>query len=199
MKEYNMINYSKLQIPYTLIQSRRKSCAISVDMEKGVIVRIPVGFSKKQLGEFFQEKEEWITRHYLKYKETQEKINRKRETMTPHQREALQKRYREAAKEYIPKRVEFYKQFVTGDYSRITIRDQKTRWGSCSASGTLSFSWRLMLAPPTILDYVVVHELCHFEHMNHSREFWQAVENILPDYKQRRDWLKEHGAELMLF
>lgn len=199
MKENNMINYGELQIPYILIKSRRKSCSISVDMEKGVIVRIPVGFSQKQLGEFFQEKEEWITRYYLKYKETQEKINKKRGAMTPHQREALQKRYREAAKEYIPKRVEFYKQFVSGDYSRITIRDQKTRWGSCSASGTLSFSWRLMLAPPAILDYVVVHELCHFEHMNHSREFWQAVENILPDYKQRRDWLKEHGAELMLF
>lgn len=199
MKENNMINYGELQIPYILIKSRRKSCSISVDMEKGVIVRIPVGFSQKQLGEFFQEKEEWITRYYLKYKETQEKINKKRGAMTSHQREALQKRYREAAKEYIPKRVEFYKQFVSGDYSRITIRDQKTRWGSCSASGTLSFSWRLMLAPPAILDYVVVHELCHFEHMNHSREFWQAVENILPDYKQRRDWLKEHGAELMLF
>ena len=114
------------------------------------------------------------------------------------QRQYLEKRYREAAKEYIPKRVDDFVTLTGGSYERITIRDQKTRWGSCSGRGTLSFNWKLMLAPPAILDYVVVHELCHLTHMNHSRDFWQAVECVLPDYKERRQWLKEHGEELQL-
>lgn len=114
------------------------------------------------------------------------------------QRQYLEKRYREAAKEYIPKRVDYFIALTGGSYERITVRGQKTRWGSCSSRGTLSFNWKLMLAPPAILDYVVVHELCHLTHMNHSREFWQAVERVLPDYKERRRWLREHGDELHL-
>lgn len=111
---------------------------------------------------------------------------------------ALEKRYRKAAKEYIPQRVAHYQQFTGGAYERIVIRDQKTRWGSCSSNKTLSFNYRLMLAPPQILDYVVVHELCHLKHMNHSREFWAAVEEVMPDYKIYRKWLREHGSELTL-
>lgn len=111
---------------------------------------------------------------------------------------ALEKRYRQAAREYIPARVSYYHQFIPGNYSQVVIRDQKTRWGSCSSSGTLSFNYRLMLAPPAILDYVVVHELCHIRHMNHSADFWHAVEQILPDYKEKRKWLKEHGMELTM-
>lgn len=111
---------------------------------------------------------------------------------------ALKKRYRQAAKEYIPARVAYYHQFIPGNYRQVVIRDQKTRWGSCSSSGTLSFNYRLMLAPPAILDYVVVHELCHIHHMNHSADFWHAVEQILPDYKEKRKWLKEHGTELTM-
>lgn len=114
------------------------------------------------------------------------------------QRTALEKRYKEAARSYIPKRVAYYHAMTGGTYNRITIRDQKTRWGSCSSKGTLSFNWRLMLAPPAILDYVVVHELCHLTHMNHSPMFWQAVESVCPDYKNARKWLKEHGNELVL-
>lgn len=111
---------------------------------------------------------------------------------------ALIKRYRQAANEYIPARVAYYHQFIPGNYNRVVIRDQKTRWGSCSSSGTLSFNYRLMLAPPPILDYVIVHELCHIKHMNHSADFWHAVEEILPDYKEKRAWLKEHGTELSM-
>lgn len=199
MAETNVIIYKDIKIPYTLIKSRRKSCSISVDLQKGVIVRTPIGYSQRKLQELFLEKEDWIVSHYRKYRAACERAAEHSGNMTPVQRDALVKRYRDAAKEYIPARVEYYSRFVRGNYKKIAIRDQKTRWGSCSESGTLSFSWRLMLAPPAVLDYVVVHELCHFENMNHSKDFWQAVENILPDYKERRRWLKEHGAELMLF
>lgn len=116
--------------------------------------------------------------------------------VSPKQKEALEKRYRQAAREYFSSRVSFYAKILQVTFSSITIRNQKTRWGSCSSRGTLSFNWRLMLAPPRILDYVVVHELCHLIHMNHSADFWREVERILPDYKESRKWLKENGHTL---
>jgi predicted metal-dependent hydrolase len=84
-------------------------------------------------------------------------------------------------------------------YRRIRIGDQRTRWGSCSASGTLSFNWRLVLAPPEVLDYVVVHELCHLGIPGHSRRFWGLVERQRPQWREQREWLREHGPELLGF
>lgn len=112
--------------------------------------------------------------------------------------ETYEKRYRKAARLRIEERTAFFHKITGGSYTSITIRDQKTRWGSCSSNGTLSFNYRLIFAPPAILDYVVVHELCHLTHMNHSKDFWNMVESVLPDYKERRQWLKEHGQELNL-
>jgi predicted metal-dependent hydrolase len=83
-------------------------------------------------------------------------------------------------------------------FERIAIRDQRTRWGSCSSRGTLSFSWRLVLAPEAVADYVVVHELCHLREPNHSPRFWQLVEMARPQYREQRRWLAEHGWELHL-
>lgn len=82
---------------------------------------------------------------------------------------------------------------------RIQIRDQRSRWGSCSTRGTLSFNWRLVLAPLDVLDYVVVHELCHLREPNHSRRFWKLVEARRPGWHVQRDWLHEHGPELLAF
>jgi predicted metal-dependent hydrolase len=82
---------------------------------------------------------------------------------------------------------------------RIEVRDQRTRWGSCSARGTLSFNWRLVLAPFDVLDYVVVHELCHLREPNHSSRFWRLVESRRPDWRAQRAWLHEHGPELLAF
>ena len=96
---------------------------------------------------------------------------------------ALENRYRNAAKDYFTKRVAYYHTLTGGVYHTITVRDQKSRWGSCSSRGTLSFNYRLMFAPPRVLDYVVVHELCHLTHMNHSKDFWNMVRQIMPDYK----------------
>lgn len=111
---------------------------------------------------------------------------------------ALEHRYRDAARAKITARVEYYHSVTGGHYTSIAIRDQKTRWGSCSSLGTLSFNYRLIFAPSKVLDYVVVHELCHLTHMNHSKNFWGMVERIMPDYKEYRQWLKEHGCELNL-
>jgi len=85
------------------------------------------------------------------------------------------------------------------EYRRIRIGGQRTLWGSCSPRGTLSFNWRLALAPPPVLDYVVVHELCHLRVPNHSRRFWALVERHRPHWRQQRNWLREYGAELLAF
>lgn len=112
--------------------------------------------------------------------------------------EVLERRYRNLAREVFTNRVSYYHQFTGGNFTSITIRDQKSRWGSCSSRGTLSFNYRLIFAPAGALDYVVVHELCHLTHMNHSKDFWNMVASVMPDYKQYKDWLREHGRELTI-
>lgn len=110
----------------------------------------------------------------------------------------LDRRCRNSARAKITARVEYYHSITGGNYTSITIRDQKTRWGSCSSRGTLSFNYRLIFAPPKVLDYVVVHELCHLTHMDHSKNFWNMVERVMPEYKEYKQWLGEHGSELNL-
>lgn len=105
-------------------------------------------------------------------------------------------RYREAAPALFAARAAHYLPLTGGHYERITVRDQKTRWGSCSSKGTLSFNYRLLFAPPRVLDYVVVHELCHLTYMNHSRDFWNKVASVMPDYLTCKRWLRDHGSEL---
>ena len=105
--------------------------------------------------------------------------------------EAERKRLRQRAKEKLRERVEYYASEMGVTYNRIFIKEQKTRWGSCSSSGNLNFNWKLILIDEELLDYVVVHELAHRKQMNHSQQFWQEVEKILPDYKERRRRLKE--------
>jgi len=108
-------------------------------------------------------------------------------------KEALFVWYRKQAEETLSARVGHWQSRFPVPAGRITVRDQKTRWGSCSTRGNLSFNWRLILAPPEILDYVVVHEMSHLLHMNHSGKFWSVVESLIPDYQSRRHWLRDHG------
>ena len=105
--------------------------------------------------------------------------------------------YRSQAREYLTNRLAHYSRVGGFSYKSLRVNGARTRWGSCNAQRkSLNFTWRLMMAPPEIVDYVVVHELCHLKHPNHSPEFWKEVERILPDYKQRRKWLKENGLKL---
>ena len=184
------------ELPYTLVRSSRKSYAISISPEGQITVRVPLHTTGRELERILVEKQHWIITKYLEALKKQ--ADRPVSGLTDAQRSALTRRYIDAAKEYFPERAAYFRQFTGGTYNRITIRDQKTRWGSCSARGTLSFNWRLMLAPPAILDFVVVVELCHLTHMDHSAAFWQAVEAVYPDYRSARKWLKEHGQELVL-
>ena len=110
--------------------------------------------------------------------------------------QALENRYRNAAREVFTNRVEYYHRFTGGHYTSITIRDQKTRWGSCSSKGNLNFNWRLIFAPEKVLDYVVVHELAHRKEMNHSPAFYAVVASVMPEYKTYEKWLRDNGRTL---
>lgn len=111
-------------------------------------------------------------------------------------REALRLWYREQARGKIIERISYYDKIIGVNYGTIRIKEQKGCYGSCSSKGNLNFNLKCILAPPEILDYVVVHELCHLKYFNHSEQFWSLVSSVLPDYKQRRAWLKEMGTLL---
>ncbi|HOP81884.1 MAG TPA: M48 family metallopeptidase [Fervidobacterium sp.] len=101
---------------------------------------------------------------------------------------------------YIPTRVRFLSTRVgITKYKKIRISNARSRWGSCSSKGTLSFNWRLIMAPVGVIDYVIIHELAHIVEMNHSRNFWKVVDMIMPDYADKRKWLRMYGHKLMMF
>ena len=171
-----------------IIRTKRKTISIEVNSDLEVIVRAPIRCSQKYIDNLITEKQDWINRSIERIKERQKlaALNPPR-TYTKEEISALTER----AKHYIPSRVEYYAAIIGVDYGRITIRNQSTRWGSCSTKGNLNFNCKLMLFPPEIIDYVVVHELCHRKEMNHSPRFWAEVSKIMPDYKVRRKLLKD--------
>ena len=124
-------------------------------------------------------------------------FGRRRIKRTPRKHTAEIDELMKEAKKVIPERVAFFAPLVGVTPGRITIRCQKSRWGSCSAKGNLNFNCLLMLAPEEVMDSVVVHELCHLKQMNHSKRFYDEVLRVMPDYRTRQKWLKEHGAELL--
>jgi predicted metal-dependent hydrolase len=111
---------------------------------------------------------------------------------------AIERFYRRAAHAEVAPRLDRACAQVGASYSRLEIRSQRTRWASCSRSGTMSFNWRLLLAPEPILDYVVWHEVCHLEVMDHSRRFWALLGERFPGYREPRRWLRRHGVTLVL-
>lgn len=116
-----------------------------------------------------------------------------------YKKESLEKWYRKEAAAIISRKASYYAEALKVDFQKIHIKDQRSRWGSCSSKKNLNFNWRLVMAPEPVLDYVVIHELCHLEHMDHSAAFWGLVGSICPEYKQHRRWLKEHGENLYVF
>jgi predicted metal-dependent hydrolase len=111
---------------------------------------------------------------------------------------ALERFYRRAARVEIGFKLDHACQVTGNSYSKLTIRNQRTRWASCSSTGTMSFNWRLLLAPEPVLDYVVWHEVCHLQVMDHSRRFWALVARYCPDHREYSRWLRRHGPTLVL-
>ncbi|MCF2642361.1 M48 family metallopeptidase [Roseburia hominis] len=180
--------HKKVEVVY----SNRKSVAIQIKPDGTVVLRAPYGVPKRELNRILEEKRSWIEVHLQEIKEREAAQKALPKFSMQEINELANK-----ALAYIPERVKYYAPIVGVNYTRITIRNQKTRWGSCSSKGGLNFNCLLMLTPPEVIDYVVVHELCHRKEMNHSKAFWAEVEKVLPDYKSAKRWLKENGGELI--
>ena len=157
-----------------------------------LIVRAPLFVTDGEIQRFLEKNKKWVESHLAKAQEREEKKQTVRKLSENEIRALAEKAMRE-----IPPRVAHYAPLVGVTYGRITIRNQRTKWGSCSSKGNLNFNCLLMLAPPEVLDCIVVHELCHRKEMNHSQRFYAEVLRVMPDYRERYKWLKENGHMLM--
>ena len=174
---------------YDIIYSRRKSIAIQITLEGCVKVRAPYSCPRSVIESFLSEKQQWITTHL-------EAAGKAAAAPRRDFSDAERRRYSELARDIFTRKAAWYARIMGVTYGRISIREQKTRWGSCSSKGNLNFNWRLIFAPPEVLDYVVVHELAHRKEMNHSKAFYAIVESIMPDYRKWKKWLKKNGGTL---
>ena len=176
-----------------LIRSDRRTISLEIASTGQVIVRAPIHMTDAEIKKFIDSKSSWLAKHLHKKEQNMELLQEEGRFT-----EQEMERIWELAKKVIPEKVAYYARLMGVTYGRISIRRQKTRWGSCSREGNLNFNCLLMMAPPEVLDYVVVHELCHRLEMNHSARFWAQVEKVMPDYRVPRKWLKEHGGRLMM-
>ena len=175
-----------------VVRSRRKTVSAEIDRDLSVLVRAPLRMSEKDIKEFLRRNEDWIRKHRDRMRERLEEAERIPK-LTPEELRALA----DEAMADIPPRVKGFAEMMGVSYGRITIRNQKTRWGSCSSKRNLNFNCLLMLVPEEHRDYVIVHELCHLKEMNHSKRFWAEVEKILPDYKISVKWFRENGEKVL--
>ncbi len=175
-------------LTYQLIRSSRKTISLQITPEGAMIVRAPSRMPAAEIQKFVESKRPWIEKHLQKAAAQPE---------LPPLSTADIHALADQALSLIPQRVAHFAPIVGVTYHGITIRNQRSRWGSCSSKGNLNFNCLLMLCPPEVLDYVVVHELCHRKEMNHSPKFWAEVARVLPDYKTHQKWLKDHGNAII--
>ena len=185
----------KSNIKIEIIRSSRKTLALEIRPDMRIIVRAPYQASGSYIEQFIADRTDWIVEHLRKL----EQKNRQCNDALPVKKLSNDeiKKLADKACTYIPGHVAHFAPLIGVTYGRITIRNQRTRWGSCSSRGNLNFNCLLMLTPPEVIDYVVVHELCHRKEMNHSGRFWNEVARILPGYAEQEKWLKTHGNEIM--
>ena len=184
----NQENKIDFGLPIQVIQSKRKTISIELKTNR-ILVKAPQRMSKQEIYGFVMAKKDWIEKHVKIMQERSKSM----ENVLPYTAEEI-KSLAEKAVAVIPQRVKHYAEIIGVDYGRITIRNQKTRWGSCSSKGNLNFNCLLMLFPEDVIDSVVVHELCHRKYMNHSAVFYAEVEKVFPEYRRCQKWLKENGG-----
>lgn len=215
------------EIDYRVRRSERaRRVRVTVD-QRGVEVVLPRRAPEREAAAAIRELEPWIRRRVREVARAQEavaargnsvpylgellsvrtepgrtRVHRRGDELLapagPDREPALERWYRRAAREEIAPRLERACALAGSSYSRLTIRGQRTRWASCSRTGAMSFNWRLLLAPEAVLEYVVWHEVCHLEIMDHSPRFWSLLERWCPDYREHSRWLRRHGQTLVL-
>jgi predicted metal-dependent hydrolase len=216
------------QIDYTVRRSERaRRIRVTVDAARGVEVVLPRRAPEREAAAAVRELTPWIGRRLAELQRARETVAARgdtvpylgrRLTVRPepgrtrvHRRgdellapagaarpAALERWYRRAARGEIEPRLQRACDRAGATYTRLSIRGQRTRWASCSRSGAMSFNWRLLLAPEPVLDYVVWHEVCHLNVMDHSPRFWALLASHCPDYREHVGWLRRHGQTLVL-
>ncbi len=172
-------------IEYTLIRSARRTLGLEITTELAVVVRAPRQCSQREIDRFVESHTQWIVSHLEIQRRRREKRQARR--VTPEQEQDL----RRQAAEVIPQRVAHFARLMGVTPTGVKITSAEKRFGSCSGKNSLCFSWRVMQYPPQAVDYVVVHELAHIRHHNHSEDFWAFVEEIMPDYRDRQRLLRD--------
>ena len=175
-------------ITYRLIRSDRKTIALQITDGGEIVVRAPRRLPEKNVREFVESKRDWLQKH-LAARSAQPALP----PFTAGELHAMAERLIAV----LPERLAHFAPLVGVTYGRVTVRNQHTRWGSCSSDGNLNFNCLLALVPEPVRDYVIVHELCHRKEMNHSPAFWAEVARVLPDYRTHREWLKKNGGQLI--
>ncbi len=173
---------------YELIRSARKTLALQLKPDGTLVVRAPLRTSRRRIEAFLREHADWVEKH-----RAERAALPPTEKLSPEELDALKKR----ARRVFLARASYFAPVVGVRFQRLAVRSQRTKWGSCSSKGGLNFNCLLLLAPPEVLDYVVVHELCHLLEMTHSPRFWAEVGRVFPDYAAARSWLRQNGTALM--
>jgi hypothetical protein len=214
-------------IPYRIRRSERaRRVRVTVDPMRGVEVVLPRRAPEREAAAAVRELRPWIERRFAELDRTRQaiasrgatvpylgqplrlipepertRVHRRGEVLlvpAGDHRPALERWFRRAARAEIAPRLDHATTRAGTHYTALTIRGQKTRWASCSRTGAMSFNWRLLLAPEQVLDYVIWHEVCHLEIMDHSPQFWALLQERCPDYREHQRWLRRHGATLVL-
>ena len=215
-------------LAYSVRRSRRaRRVRVTVDPHTGIEVVLPARAAAREAAAAIEELRPWIERRLREAEQIRARVRARGDTVPylgadlrlvaqpgrtrAHRRgdtllvpdgatqtEALERWYRRTARTEIAPRVDDATRALGQPYRSLTIRGQRTRWGSCSSTGALSFNWRLLLAPEPVLDYVVWHEACHLAVLDHSPRFWALLERHLPGYREPKAWLRRHGATLVL-
>jgi predicted metal-dependent hydrolase len=210
-------------ISYTLKRSlRARMVWLQIHSEKGLNVTVPRNYNVDDVPAYIISKSSWILRHL---KRIRSEVPSSKVPQLPLCylgnplkifEEASKPNYilpdgsgvdhnsaliwlRQQSQDIIVSKVSLYSQRIGVRFARVSIRDQKTRWGSCSHLGNLNFNWRLIMAPEPVLDYVIIHELCHLKRMSHSKAFWSIVTKYCSDWPEKRRWLNKHSRELHYF
>jgi len=218
---------------FNVIRSRRKTIAVEITKEGGVLVRAPLKLARREVLAFVKQNRAWIARKLAQARVRQEERTPRRflegenfpflgeqhrlryvaggeylrklngefllgADLSSRAGDLFRTWYRARAREILEDRVAHFALRMGLTCRSVRITDAKERWGSCTAAGSLNFAWRLVMAPPPVIDYVIVHELAHLVEMNHSRRFWERLGRILPDYAKRRRWLRENEHRLTL-
>ena len=189
MKIYRVEQKNEEPVEVQIIRSSRRSMGLQVKADGTVCARVPMQVMDYAVQEFIEGHADWI---FKKRKLVLSRDNRPDIVYLP---EVTEESDRERIQTFIEEKVSYYASVMGVSYGRITMRNQKTRWGSCSSEGNLNFNCRLLFVPDRIVDYVVIHELAHRKFMNHSKAFWKEVEKYMPDYKEQRKMLSRFAIK----